>query len=138
MNRAQVAHLAGVIDSLGRVRVRETDEGTRLAVVAISSPDLTLLRYVAGHTGVRVVRVRRRYDRLGCEEHCDKRHLHVHSDTGRWELVGARAVVVLRNVRPYLVKLGAEVDAVLAVTAEAPVKAATVRKMRELGWEVAA
>jgi len=134
VNTTRTAYVAGVLDSLGRVRIRETDEGTKLAVVAISSPDLGLLRHIAGLTGVRVVRVQRQYDRVGCDTHCDRRHLHVQSDTGRWELVGARAVVVLRNVRPYVVRLGSEIDAVLDVTADAPSKKATVRKMVELGW----
>jgi len=134
MSETVLAHLAGVLDALARIRVRELDNGTALAVVAISSPDLELLRYVAGKTGVKVVRVRRSYDRLGCELHCDKRHLHVASDTGRWELVGARAVIVLRSVRPYLVKLGDQVDQVLEVTSSAPVKPATVAKMAALGW----
>lgn len=134
MNGGQVAWVAGVLDSLARVRIRETDDGTSLPVVAISSPKLDLLRAVAELTGVQVVRVRRRYDRVGCDVHCDKRHLHVQSDTGRWELVGARAVVVLRAVRPYVVRLGDEIDTVLAATAAAPCKPSTLRKMAELGW----
>jgi hypothetical protein len=137
VNAVRAAYVAGVLDAVGRVRVRELDNGTRLAVVAVSSPNLPLLRSLAELTGVRVVRVRRRYDRVGCETHCDKRHLHVVSDTGRWELVGARAAVVLRNVRPYVMRLGAEVDGVLAVTAGAPSKPATARKMVELGWAAA-
>jgi hypothetical protein len=138
VNVTQVAYVAGVIDSLARVRIRDTDDGTRLAVVAISSPKLDLLRTVAQLTGVRVVRVRRHYGRVGCTVHCDEPHLHVESDTGRWELVGARAVIVLTAVRPYLVTLADEVDAVLRVTRKAPSKPATIRKMHALGWEVAA
>lgn len=130
----QVAYVAGILDSLARVRVRELDNGTKLAVVAISSPNLDLLRVVAQLTGVKVVRVRRSYGRVGCTQHCDQPHLHVSSDTGRWELVGVRAVMVLRAVRPYLVTLANEVDDVLAVTANAPAKPATVRKMHALGW----
>lgn len=134
MNTTRTAYVAGVLDAVGRVRIRELDNGTRLATVAISSPNLPLLRHVAALTGVRVVHVKRRYDRVGCETHCDARHLHVVSDTGRWELVGARAVILLRSVRPYSVRLANDIDFALAVAGDAPVKPATVRKMRSLGW----
>lgn len=134
MYDAQISYMAGVLDSLGRVRVRELDNGTQLAQVAISSPNLALLRHVAQLTGVTVTRVRRHYTRVGCTTHCKEKHLHVESDTGRWELTGARAVIVLKAVRPFLVLLGSEVDTVLAATAGAPRKPATVRKMVELGW----
>lgn len=136
MTPEQVAYVAGVLDALARVRVHETDGGTLLPTVAVSSPNLDLLRHMAELTGVSVTIVRRNYDRLGCTEHCQEKHLHVTSHTGRWSLVGARADVVLKACRPHLVMLGRDVDQVLAQTAGAPRKPATVAKMRRLGWAV--
>jgi ribosomal protein L30E len=133
MDAATVSYLAGVIDSLGRIRVRQVGE-TKLAVVAISSPNRALLSHVAQLTGVRVVSVTRDYARLGCTTHCEKPHLHVVSATARWELVGARAVVVLRAILPHLVLLAPEAVAVLDLCGDAPAKPATLTKMRELGW----
>jgi hypothetical protein len=131
---AQRAHLAGVLDAMGRLRVHESAEGTRLAHVGISSANVPLLDHYARLTGVGVTLVRRDYGRVGCATHCDKPHMHVLSETGRWQLVGARAAVVLAAVRPYLVTLGPEADAVLAATAGAASKPATRRAMAELGW----
>lgn len=131
---AALAHLAGLLDAIGRVRVQESAEGTRLAHVGISSPNLGLLQHCARLTGVRVTHVHRDYDRLGCGEHCGEAHLHVESTTGRWQLVGARASVVLAAVRPYLTTLGPEADAVLEACEGAAWKPATRRKMVELGW----
>jgi hypothetical protein len=134
MTETDLAYLAGLLDAVGRFRVHVTDDGTHLAHVGISSPNLALLRWCARLTGVRVTNVRRDYDRLGCGEHCDEPHLHVESVTGRWQLVGARALVVLLETRPYLQTRGDEADAVIAATRAAPVKPATLRKMRSLGW----
>lgn len=134
MTPETLGYVAGLIDALGRIRVRDLPNGTRLVAVGISSPRVELLRHLAGLTGVRVVEVRRTYDRLGCGDHCQEPHLHVDSHTGRWELTGARAVVVLRAVRPYLVTRGPEVDYALRVAGDSPAKPATRRKMVELGW----
>jgi hypothetical protein len=133
MTPAELAYMAGVLDAVGRIRVRQTGASS-LAVVAISSPNIPLLERIARSTGVRVVEVRRIYTRLGCSEHCDQPHLHVRSLTGRWELVGARAVVVLRSLQPYLVDLAEDAESVLAATGDAPSKPATLRKMAQLGW----
>ena len=130
------AWVAGVLDCLARVRIRDTDSGSQLAELSISSPRLDLLAVLARSTGVKVVRVRRHYARAGCRAHCPDPHDHVDSDTGRWQLTGARAVVVLRVCRPYLVTLAAEVDEILAATGDAPIKPATLAKIRALGWTV--
>lgn len=135
MSPAELAYLAGVVDSLGRIRIRYSGV-SELAVVAISSANLELLERIARTTGVKVIHVRRAYSRLGCMEHCEDPHLHVRSYTGRWELTGARAVIFLRSVLPYLVQLNHAATRVLASTGGAPVKPATIRKMAELGWSV--
>lgn len=128
-----VAWLAGVCDALARFRVHSAS-GSDLAWLGISSPDLELLNQCARMTGVGVTRVHRNYERVGCTAHCAKPHLHVHSSTGRWQLVGARALVVVHAVRPHLVARAADADLVLATTTGAPSKPATLAKMAALGW----
>lgn len=134
MTSPDPAWVAGVLDSLARIRLRETDAGTMLAEVSISSAKLGVLDALAEVTGVKVVRVRRHYKRLGCSDHCTVKHHMVDSETGRWQVVGARAVVVLRACRPHLHALADEADAVLEAAGDAPVKPATAAKMHELGW----
>jgi len=78
--------------------------------------------------------VHREYRRLGCNEHCTEAHLHVSSTTARWSLTGARAVVFLAAIEPYLrAKQGLAQD-VIAAGSTAPSKPATTRKMYQLGW----
>jgi hypothetical protein len=130
-----IAYVAGILDTVGRFRVEITDEGTRLPHVGASSPNLPVLRYLAGLTGVTVTDVVRRYDRLGCGEHCTEPHLHVDSVTGRWQLVGYRATVVLAAVVPYL--RGPETEtavALLDLGLGATHKPQTAAAMTRLGW----
>ena len=134
MKVGELAYIAGVIDCLGLVNIRET-ETSKLAQITVSFGNLDLLKYCAERTGVGVTTVTRDYKRMGCSSHCDEPHLHVTSVTGRWQLVGARAVIVLLNVQPYLVSKAKDAADVLDVTADAPRKGATSGKMRGLGWK---
>lgn len=129
-----LAYLAGVLDAIGRFRVHTTAEGTRLPHVGISSPNLPLLRRCATLTGVKVTTVVRDYDRVGCGTHCDDAHLHVDSVTGRWQLVGYRATVVLAAVEPFLVDHRGQANDLLAVGYAADHKPQTATAMRRLGW----
>lgn len=138
IDETDVAYVAGLVDALGRVRTRETTAGTLIAELSISSGNVSALSYVAHLTGVRVVRTSRRYPRVGCREHCPDPHRVVESASARWQLTGARAVVVLRAIRPYLRALGDTVDEVLDMTADAPSKPGTTRRMISLGWPDAA
>lgn len=131
------AWCAGVIDTLGLVKLRPSPAtGTELAYVAISSPRIDILERLAEMTGSTVVTVNRQYNRLGCDEHCTEPHVHVHSTTGRWSLTGAKALVFLSAIQPYVHMRREEIDKVLAVGSVAPRKLATVEKMAELGWPV--
>lgn len=108
--------------------------GSELGYVGVSTPRRDILHQLADMTGVGVVTVNREYNRLGCGEHCQEAHLHVSSSTGRWGLTGARAVVFLSAIEPYLVvQRGQAQDAILAGLM-APRKEATMAKMYALGW----
>jgi hypothetical protein len=123
-----------VIDVLGLIRTRAMKTGSELGYVGVSTPRRDILGQLAELTGVRTFTVNRDYNRLGCGEHCQEPHLHVTSSTGRWSLTGARAVVFLAAIEPYLVvSKGQAQDAILAGLL-APRKDATVRKMYDLGW----
>ena len=83
---------------------------------------------------MKAITVHRDYKRLGCNEHCDEAHLHVHSTTARWSLTGARAAVFLAAIEPYLVVKTADASEAVAAGLMAPRKEATVQKMYRLGW----
>ena len=134
LTREQIAWCGGVIDAIGLVRLRETDAGSTLAYVGVSTALLPIAERLAELTGTKVTTVRRNYDRLGCTQHCTEPHLHVASVTARWSLTGARARAFLLAIRPFLGVKAAEVDEVLGATKDAPSKPRTTQKMADLGW----
>jgi len=132
----EIAWCGGIIDALGLIRLRETDAGSQLPSVYVSTPNLPIAQRLADLTGIKVVTVNRDYKRMGCGKHCTEAHLHVQSVTARWSLTGARARAFLVAVRPYLFFKAADADAVIEATRDAPSKPRTTQKMAELGWPI--
>lgn len=130
----EIAWCGGVVDSLGLLRLRETDAGAHLPSVFVSTPHLPIARRLAELTGVKVTMVTRDYKRMGCGDHCTTAHLHVQSTTARWSLTGSRALVFLQAVRPYLFVKAEEADLLLESSSNPRSKPATTAKMREMGW----
>jgi hypothetical protein len=136
MQVADLAYLAGVIDTQGRITTRRTADGTLLPMVAVSTRDTRLLRWLGQISGMRPVTTRRNYSKAGCGQHCPDKHQHIVSESGRWSVSGAKATIILRAVRPYLRLQQEEVGHALTVGLEAPFKPATPQKMAGLGWEL--
>lgn len=134
ITEADIAWCAGVIDALGLVKTRSMETGSELAMVQVSTPMVDLTYKLAALTGVKVIGVHRQYNRLGCDEHCTEAHVQVFSDTGRWTLVGARALIFLEAVLPHIRTKRAEIQDAIAKGQAAPFKDATVAKMRRMGW----
>lgn len=134
LDDAEIAYVAGILDTLGNFRVRETPDGTRLPSIAVSTPNTPLLAYLGNITGVTVLTTTRSYDRHRCMEHCAEAHQHVTSRSGRWSVTGARATVILAAIRPYMRLQVDDVDQLLAVGLDAPRKPATPKRMSTLGW----
>ena len=133
---ADLAYLAGIIDTHAVIRTRETGDGTVLPMVAVHGPHVQMMRYLAAVTGTKVTVTRRGYSRAGCTEHCPDKHQHVVSESGRWSVAGAKATVLLAAVRPFLRLQGYVADQALDVGLRAPRKDATAGKLAELGWPV--
>ena len=130
-----LAYLAAVIDTRGIIRTRAV-AGGELPMVAVHDGNEPMLRLLGELTGTKVTIVRRAYSKAGCAQHCKEKHQHVQSVSGRWSVCGAKATVLLHNLRPYLrFQQGQAADAIAVGTA-APFKPATVDKMRALGWDV--
>jgi len=105
-----------------------------LPFVALSCGDAPLLRWLGQITGVRSVVTERKFDRHRCLEHCDKAHDHVTSVSGRWQLSGVRATVVLTACVEWVKFHRERWERAIEVGLEAPRKEGTVKKMEALGW----
>jgi hypothetical protein len=134
LSDAQIAYVAGVLDALGRFRIRETPDGTRLPYLAVSCPNMPLLEYLGSLTDTVPFVTKRTYDRHRCTEHCLEPHQHVVSASGRWSLSGAKATIVLAAILPHVRLQKTEIEELLAVGLDAPKKQATPNKMVALGW----
>lgn len=136
LDTSAVAYVAGIVDTWGVIRTRATDNGTLLPFVAVHSPNLGMLDLLADLTGTKVTKTQRSFMRMGCSIHCQEKHRHVQSNSGRWSLSGAKATVLLFNVLPYLRLQVPEATASLDVGLATRFKKATVQKMAQLGWKV--
>jgi hypothetical protein len=134
MTPEELAHFAGLVDAMGRISVRTTPDDTALPVLDVSSPNTGLLAYLGERTGTTPLTIKRAYTRHRCTEHCTQPHDNVVSKSGRWQVFGARATVVLAAVLPYLRLQNDAAREALAVGIEAPRKPATQKKMAALGW----
>lgn len=122
------------MDILGLIRFRETEKGSILPALYVSTARFDIAEVLAEMTGMKVTTVARKYSRVGCGEHCTDAHLHVDSTTARWNLTGGRCTVFLNAVRPFLKTNLEEADRALKAGLEAAYKPATLTKMYELGW----
>jgi hypothetical protein len=136
LDTATLAYVAGVVDLLGLIRTRITQQGTELPYVALSGPNTQMLEYLGELTDTRPTITRRSYSKAGCAEHCQEKHQHVVSVSGRWSVSGVKATVVLWNIRPFLRLQADAAREALVVGVATGFKPATVKRMAELGWDV--
>ena len=133
---AELAYAAAIIDTLGSLRIRSTEGGTQLPSVTVSSANGSLLGILSEMTGTGLIVISRNYDRRGCSEHCDTPHDHIDSTTSRWNVTGARATIFLCGILDYMRLQHTEAQQLIHLGLDAPRKAATARKMSELGWQI--
>lgn len=131
-----LAYVAGVIDHQGLIRTRTLPHGTELPLVGLHGPNTRMLDFLAELTGTRAITTRRSYSKAGCAEHCKEKHQHITSTSGRWSVTGAKATVLLWNIRPYVHIQVDEVRSALVVGLTTNVKPATITKMADLGWDI--
>lgn len=98
----ELAYFAGAIDARGHISLTSR-RGIPQPRVRVTTRRIELLRWLAGNTGVRVKIDDRGYERRPCSEHCSLKHQHLVRQSAYWNVDGARAVIVLWNVLPYLV-----------------------------------
>lgn len=130
-------YIAALVDTQCALGVRVTGD-TELPTVALHGPNMALLTALGDATGVGVTEIRRAYSKSPCATHCDTPHVHITSVSGRWQVTGARATILLQCVLPHLHFRREEVEALIELGLRAPAKGATAAKMKALGWEVPA
>lgn len=134
---ADLAWYAAVLDSRAALSERATD-GKVLPMVSVHGPDLPLLYELARGTGVKVSEIRRAYSKSLCADHCPEPHRHVTSTSGRWQLTGGRATIVLAACLPYFRVQREAAEHLIEVGMEARLTLTATDGMRELGWPVGA
>lgn len=135
LDASDLAWYAAVIDSRAALSERPTD-GQVLPMVSVHGPDMPLLQELARGTGVKVSEIHRAYSKSLCSEHCPEAHRHVVSNSGRWQLTGGRATVVLSACLPYIRVQREQAERLLAISKDARLTTTTLGGMRALGWPV--
>jgi len=130
---ADLAYIAAVVDTMANLRICKSSKSP-LPEVQVNNGNLALLDHLGRLTGVEPMRLEREYSRHLCSQHCDGPHKHVHATYGRWHLTGARATVLLHNVRPYLRLRTADAGELLEVGLAAGWKSHAIEGMLTLGW----
>lgn len=136
LDQATLAYVAAIIDTQGVIRTRTLATDTELPYVAVSGSNEGMLRFLAELTGTKVTITRRSYAKAGCAQHCQEKHQHVTSVSGRWSVSGAKATVLLYNTLPFLRLQVDEARGALTVGVGTKHKPATVEKMVALGWQI--
>lgn len=109
--------MAGIIDMKGRiVHKNNTTRNTKQVTLYVESKEIGIVRALSEMTGTRPEMKAAEETpaiftmRHNCREHCPEAHVHVGPEDGalmpqraRWTVSGAAMVVVLHNLRPYLV-----------------------------------
>lgn len=128
MDSTEAAYIAALVDTLGKLttRVVSRDE---LPVITIQGKH-DVLPWLAERTGVKIMRLDKSYARHQCTEHCPDKHMGIESWTYRWQLVGARAVLLLREIEPYLRLQGREARRLIAQSENIAFKPAVIADMR--------
>lgn len=132
MRASDFAYIAGLVDTLGKLTSR-TVHRDELPVLTIQGKH-DILPWLADVTGVQVMRLEKGYSRHQCGEHCPDKHTVIASWTYRWQVVGARAIVVLYNIEPYLRLQDREARRLLRIGGQVEVKGSVIHDMAELGW----
>lgn len=146
--------MAGIVDLKGRIATKQNKTRvTPQVTLYVESKELSIIRSLSEMTGTRpemkAAEEVPAFMRHQCVEHCPEKHTHVAGSggflprTGRWTISGAAMVVVLYNLKPFLVvdkNWDLIMDQVFNVTVSngrgfMAVKTALIR-LRDLGWEL--
>lgn len=128
VTEADKAYIAALVDTLAKLtsRVVSRDE---LPVVTIQGKH-EILEWLAVVCGVKLMKLDKNYTRHVCTEHCPSKHLDIESWSYRWQLVGARAAVLLEEIEPYMKIQAFEARRLIRLSSDVAFKPDTVKDMR--------
>ncbi len=146
--------MAGILDLKGRIAYKNNKQRrTRQTVLFVETKVFEIVQAMAAMTGtspdLKQAKPLSEFIRRGCVEHCPEAHVHVDRmglmmpQTSRWTVTGAALVVVLHNLRPYLMVERGYEAAVTEVLANqnltgpgANAMLVAVRRLQQAGWTV--
>jgi hypothetical protein len=131
---ADLAYAAALVDTLAALRTRKVGP-SELPVVQVSGR-VDVTAWLAEVTGTKVIPTHRKYNRMDCVEHCPERHTHIVSESGRWEVNGARATIMLIAIEPYLRVKGAEARRLIDFGLASGYKTNVINDMATRGWPI--
>jgi hypothetical protein len=150
----QLGWMAGVIDLKGRIAYKNNAaRRTRQTVLFVETKIWAVVDALSAMTktspDVKVAKPLSEFIRRGCMEHCPEKHVHVDKDgltmplVKRWTVTGAALVVVVHNLRPYLMvdrdydTVVAEIVAHQRLTGSgAAAQLTAVSRLQHNGWAV--
>lgn len=132
MQESELGYIAALVDSLAKLTSR-TVHRHELPVVTIQGK-YEILPWLASGTGVQLMKLDKGYARHQCSEHCPEKHMVIASWTYRWQLVGARATILLDNIYPFLRLQRATAGRLIELGQDAGAKAPTIEDMKRLGF----
>lgn len=135
LSTADLAYAAALVDAFAVLRIRDV-KGTELPEVTIQNSRITALDWLAETTGVKVVRIGKDYRQHRCADHCPDKHTHVEAVTRRWQVTGARAVIVLHAVEPFMRVQGRQARELVGTGRQNGYSTGVVNDMTRLGWAI--
>lgn len=135
---ARLGWVAGIIDLRGYLSDRPSSHADRrLPTVAVTMPTTgedpaTVISWLCRHSGVEPIRTGKGYNSRGCDIHCPEPHRHKTNVYDRWIIGGAKAIVFLKAIQPYLLVKRDEAQRLSAMSAN--YKAAHFAEMEKYGW----
>lgn len=152
MKVAQLAWMAGVIETRGKIRVTVNPQRAKTSqlILQVQSQHLPIVNRLGELTGIKVDPKPPRTiesSRRACTEHCTESHVCVIAELPEmalWSISGSGAAIVLRNLMPYLVTdtgLQAVIDNIFASLPKTDARGRSavdqsIIRLRKLGWAI--
>ena len=149
----ELAWMAGIVDLKGRITYkRPKSRSTPQITLTVNSTMIPVVERMCRLTGttpeIHTMRPLSETIRRGCIEHCPEQHIHVSVDglspyALKWTVSGSSLLVVVHNLRPYLVidqgygPAEDEIKSALPLSGRgAQAILTSCNRLRSLGWQL--
>lgn len=135
MEVRDLAYAAALVDTLGALTLRDVGP-SQLPVVTLQGRFTEALAWLGEQTGTKIIVLQREFMRSGCTHHCPEPHVHIRSSSGRWQISGAKATIVLHNLLPYLRTQDETARTLIEAGRSIGYKGQVVQAMAAKGWDI--